>query len=61
MDKLRKMAAKLEAGVKADIWYDAHAFDGSEKEAKIIDNTQNAMLDAAKFIRGILELATQKG
>jgi hypothetical protein len=46
------LAQDLEAGVKADIWYDASEH-GDEEAGEIIERTQTAMERAARLLRAL--------
>lgn len=53
-EKILDIAAKLETGVEADIWYDAA--ENNDKPAELlISQTNEAMREAAKFLRSLAE------
>ena len=49
VDREPTLAERLEQGVDADIWYDLSGDDGELGD--MIDDTQSAMLEAAKLLR----------
>lgn len=50
MSKIEQIADKLETGASADIWYDADDY-GAQSAAELIEETQNAMEEAARVLR----------
>ena len=56
--ELRDLAAKLEEGAAADIWYDAESFadEGNDKALARIKDTQEAMTSAARFLTRLAEV-----
>lgn len=54
-----QIADALESGASSDIWYDAHEFGGDaegdpdRKAEEDIDDTQSAMIEAARILRGL--------
>lgn len=57
--ELRALATKLEEGSAADIWYDVVTFGDRYDDvatAKQIEDTQEAMTSAARFLKALAEV-----
>lgn len=58
-DALESIAKRLEEGLGADIWYDAHTY-GDEQAMAIIEATQSAMQEAVALVRALAAQELQR-